>query len=59
MTQQTPNPEIKKWVKFSFSGMSVFAVRWQLSCPYYKCFTIVFYNRNDIGLYYKTRDDRN
>jgi hypothetical protein len=26
---------------------------------YYKCLTIVIYNRNDIGLYYKTRDDRN
>jgi hypothetical protein len=26
---------------------------------YYKCFTIVIYDCNDIGLYYKTRDDRN
>jgi hypothetical protein len=26
---------------------------------YYKCFAIVIYDRNDIGLYYKTRDDRN
>jgi hypothetical protein len=26
---------------------------------YYKCLTIVIYDRNDIGLYYKTRDDRN
>jgi hypothetical protein len=26
---------------------------------YYKCFTIIIYDRNDIGLYYNTRDDRN
>jgi hypothetical protein len=26
---------------------------------YYKCFTIVIYDRNDIRLYYKTRDDHN
>ncbi len=26
---------------------------------YYKSFTIVIYDCNDIGLYYKTRDDRN
>ncbi len=26
---------------------------------YYKQVTIVIYDRNDIGLYYKTRDDRN
>ncbi len=26
---------------------------------YYKCLTIVIYNRNDIGLYYKTRDNSN
>ncbi len=26
---------------------------------YYKCLTIVIYDRNDIGLYYKTRDNRN
>jgi hypothetical protein len=26
---------------------------------YYKCFTIVIYDHNDIGLYYKTRDDSN
>ncbi len=26
---------------------------------YYKQVTIVIYNRNDSGLYYKTRDDRN
>ncbi len=26
---------------------------------YYKCFSIVIYNHNDIGLYYKTRDDHN
>ena len=26
---------------------------------YYKCFTLVIYDRNDIGLYYKTRDNRN
>jgi hypothetical protein len=26
---------------------------------YYKCLTIVIYDRNDIGLYYKTRDDCN
>ncbi len=26
---------------------------------YYKCLTIVIYNHNDIGLYYKPRDDRN
>jgi hypothetical protein len=25
----------------------------------YKCFMIVIYDHNDIGLYYKTRDDRN
>ncbi len=31
-----------------------------ISCGlYYKCLTIVIYDRNDIGLYYKTRDDRN
>ncbi len=26
---------------------------------YYKYFTMVIYDHNDIGLYYKTRDDRN
>jgi hypothetical protein len=26
---------------------------------YYKQVTIVIYDRNDIGLYYKTRDDHN
>ncbi len=26
---------------------------------YYKCFTIVIYDCNDIGLYYKPRDDHN
>ncbi len=26
---------------------------------YYKQVTIVIYDHNDIGLYYKTRDDRN
>jgi hypothetical protein len=26
---------------------------------YYKQVTIVIYDRNDSGLYYKTRDDRN
>ncbi len=26
---------------------------------YSKCFTLIIYDRNDIGLYYKTRDDRN
>ncbi len=26
---------------------------------YYKCFTIIIYDCNDICLYYKTRDDRN
>jgi hypothetical protein len=26
---------------------------------YYKCLTIIIYDRNDIGLYYKTRDDLN
>jgi hypothetical protein len=26
---------------------------------YYKCFTIIIYDRNDIGLYYKTRDNHN
>jgi len=26
---------------------------------YYKCLTIVIYDHYDIGLYYKTRDDRN
>ncbi len=26
---------------------------------YYKHVTIVIYDRNDIGLYYKPRDDRN
>ncbi len=26
---------------------------------YYKQVTIIIYDRNDIGLYYKTRDDRN
>jgi len=26
---------------------------------YYKHVTIVIYNHNDIGLYYKPRDDRN
>ncbi len=31
----------------------------QNSVLYYKCFTIVIYDRNDIALYYKTRDDRN
>ncbi len=30
-----------------------------ISGLYYKCFTIVIYDQNDIGLYYKTRDDRN
>jgi len=31
----------------------------RISGLYYKCLTIVIYDRNDIGLYYKTRDDRN
>ncbi len=34
--------------------------RLKFSCGlYYKCFTIVIYDCNDIALYYKTRDDRN
>ncbi len=30
-----------------------------ISGLYYKCLMIVIYDHNDIGLYYKTRDDRN
>ncbi len=34
-------------------------LRQETSGLYYKCFTIIIYDPNDIGLYYKTRDNRN
>ena len=51
---------------FSFFGIiqknnTIADVRKELlsSGLYYKQVTIVIYDRNDIGLYYKTRDNRN
>ncbi len=47
------------------AGVGAGAERWRnrkqslTSGLYYKRFTIVIYDRNDIGLYYKTRDERN
>ncbi len=47
--------------KLTFSNILFveFKIQWSSVACYYKCFTIVIYDRNDIGLHYKTRDDRN
>jgi hypothetical protein len=42
-----------------FNVKTFFSSSLMLCGLYYKQVTIVIYNRNDIGLYYKTRDDRN
>ncbi len=51
---------------FTFEGKAppkrIFILRLRevlISGLYYKCFTIVIYDHIDIGLYFKTRDDRN
>ncbi len=44
----------------SFKVKTIGDIRCNMICGlYYKCFMIVIYNRNDVGLYYKIRDNHN
>jgi hypothetical protein len=53
---QTPGVDLLKlyfWRKFTETFLNFYEIN---PCGlYYKCFTIIIYNRNDIGQYYKTR----
>jgi hypothetical protein len=48
-------------LKHSFIYNNLYILHWfaPTSGLYYKQVTVVIYDSNDIGLYYKTRDDRN